>query len=97
MKILDMLKSNDAGRMRWWLGLALATSLLVLILFPHQIGTVLAKANLLTLAAWAGYWIDRSAFPYARPGDLYGARQDAAGLRRAVVIAATMLAMALAL
>jgi hypothetical protein len=97
MKILDMLKSNDAGRMRWWLWLALATSLLVLALFPHQIGTVLAKANLLTLAAWAGYWIDRSAFPYARPGDLEGVHQDAAGLRRAVVIAATMLAMALAL
>lgn len=97
MKILERLAAADAGRMRGWGWVALLTSLVLLAFFPHQLSAVLAKANLLALAAWAGYWIDRSAFPYARPGDLEESARDSAAMRRAIVIAGTMLSMALAL
>lgn len=88
---------HDSGRMGAWAYLSLLTSVALLILYPQQLGTVLMKGNLLALAAWAGYWIDRSAFPYARPGDLTGADQSAAAMRRAVVISGSMLSLALAL
>ena len=74
-----------------------APTVVLLFVYPHQAGTVLLKVNLLALAAWAGYWIDRSAFPYARPGDLLGPERSAAAMRRAVIIAGAMLSMALAL
>lgn len=89
--------AHDSGRMGAWGYLALLTSIGLFVLYPHQLGTVLMKANLLALAAWAGYWIDRSAFPYARPGDLIGPERSAAATRRAVIIAGAMLSMALAL
>lgn len=91
------LKSLGAGRMGSWAWIAAATGVGLLVLYPQQVGTVLAKANLLALASWAGYWIDRSAFPYARPGDLIGPERSAAAMRRAVIIAGSMLSMALAL
>lgn len=50
----------------WWL-IALALSALVFLLAPQQIPVSLYKINLIALAAVAGYWIDRSVFPYARP------------------------------
>jgi len=88
---------KDAGRMGSWAWVALLTTVVLLFVYPHQAGTVLLKVNLLALAAWAGYWIDRSAFPYARPGDLLGPERSAAAMRRAVIIAGAMLSMALAL
>lgn len=50
----------------WWL-IALALSATVFLLAPQQIPVSIYKLNLLALAAVAGYWIDRSVFPYARP------------------------------
>lgn len=50
----------------WWL-IALALSALVFFLAPQQIPVSLYKLNLLSLAAVAGYWVDRTAYPYARP------------------------------
>lgn len=50
----------------WWL-IALALSALVFLLAPQQIPVSLYKINLIALASVAGYWIDRSVFPYARP------------------------------
>ena len=37
------------------------------LLSPQQLPTSVYKLNLIALAAVAGYWIDRSIFPYARP------------------------------
>lgn len=50
----------------WWL-IALALSALVFVLAPQQLPVSIYKLNLIALAAVAGYWIDRSVFPYARP------------------------------
>ncbi len=50
----------------WWL-FALVLSALVFAISPAQVPVALFKINLISLAAIAGYWIDRSVFPYARP------------------------------
>lgn len=50
----------------WWL-IALALSLAVFLIAPQQVPVSIYKLNLIALAAVAGYWIDRSVFPYARP------------------------------
>jgi len=53
----------------WWL-FAIALSLAVFIIAPQQLAVSLYKLNLLSLAAVAGYWIDRSIFVYARPNSV---------------------------
>ena len=50
----------------WWL-IALILSLAVFLIAPQQLPVSLYKLNLISLAALAGYWIDRAVFPYARP------------------------------
>ena len=50
----------------WWL-IALVLSLAVFLIAPQQLPVSLYKLNLISLAAVAGYWIDRKVFPYARP------------------------------
>lgn len=50
----------------WWL-IALVLSLAVFLIAPQQLPVSLYKLNLISLAALAGYWIDRAVFPYARP------------------------------
>ena len=50
----------------WWL-IALALSLAVFIIAPQQLPVTIYKMSLISLAAVAGYWIDRSVFHYARP------------------------------
>lgn len=50
----------------WWL-IALFLSLAVFLIAPQQLPVSLYKLNLISLAAVAGYWIDRKVFPYARP------------------------------
>lgn len=46
-------------------------SVLLLIIIdqfaPQQLPVSLYKLSLISMAAVVGYWIDRSAFPYARP------------------------------
>jgi hypothetical protein len=51
--------------------LLLAAALLGLIaaLSPVQLPVVAYKLSLISLAAVVGYWLDRTLFPYARPGD----------------------------
>ncbi len=66
---------------------------------PQQLGVGLWKDALVSGSAFMGYWLDRNLFPYARPHTLarthmaYGTVQ----IRRAIVVAATMVATALAL
>ena len=50
----------------WWL-IALALSLAVFLIAPQQLPVSIYKLNLVSLAALAGYWLDRAAYPYARP------------------------------
>ena len=62
---------------------------------PHQVVVVMYKLALVSLAAVAGYWIDRALSPYARPDRCDHAAQ--AGLRRAIIVAATMIAVGVGL
>lgn len=119
------------ARVRWprmfdWLLYAALLSYGVLLLAPQQLPVSLYKLSLVALAGVAGYWIDRSLFPYARP-DLFlsleafeddesitvdgpdGTRTELEAqpddallrlmgvcmLRRAIIVAAAMLAMGL--
>lgn len=54
-------------RMADWLLAAVILSALVWLLAPQQLPVSLYKLSLIALAAVAGYWVDRSLFPYARP------------------------------
>lgn len=42
------------------------------------IAVSLYKLHMAGLAGWAGYWIDRLTFPYARPHDLLSTAEDIA-------------------
>ena len=50
-----------------WLLAAIFLAVLVFVLAPHQLPVSLYKLSLVTMAGVAGYWLDRSLFPYARP------------------------------
>lgn len=113
-------------RMTDWLLAAIVLSFAVWWIAPQQLPVSIYKLSLVALAAVAGYWIDRSLFPYARPDvflmlDLEEANAGAAihddddvsctlhaapdnvllrlmglaMLRRAIIVAATMLAVGL--
>ncbi|EFG6587636.1 hypothetical protein BMN62_003805 [Escherichia coli] len=97
----------------------LLTSVLLLgtiaLVSPQQLPVVIYKLALITLAAVLGYWLDRSLFPKARPGQ-YLKHDDrlmadgrfpvqtglhlvfsAALIRRALIVAAVCLAVAMGL
>ena len=57
-------------RMSDWLIVALVLALVVWLMAPQQLPVSIYKLSLVSMAAVAGYWIDRSLFPYARP-DLF--------------------------
>ena len=86
-------------RMADWVIAAALLTLLVWLLAPQQVPVTVYKLSLVALAAVAGYWIDRSIFPYARPNPYTAGEQPlqfaAAQVRRALIVAAAMLAMGL--
>lgn len=100
---MDRLKAwaVDLGRQRWLLGATALALLAIAWVAAQQLGVILLKVTLVTLFGALGYYIDRAAFPYARPHELLEAGRtpsfDAAQLRRAVIMAAAMLAGALGL
>lgn len=57
-------------RMSCWLATSLVLVAIVSVLAPQQIPVMVNKLCLVSAAAYVGYWISRSAWPYARPGDL---------------------------
>lgn len=57
----------DAPRLSVWWALTLLLLALVWLMAPHQLPVTIYKLSLLSLAAVAGYWVDRALFPYARP------------------------------
>ena len=89
-------------------GWLIATVLLLAViglLYPHQLPVSLYKLSLVTMAGVAGYWLDRSLFPYARPDCYLSEFREpvpehrvvfaAAQVRRAIIIAAAMIGVAL--
>jgi len=91
-----------------WLVAALIAIAIVAVIAPHQVGLLVWSLSKVCLAAWLAYWIDRSIFYYARPGDVIPTYTDiGAGneerwriavlcmIRRALIIAAAVIALSL--
>lgn len=90
----------DKLRMAEWAAGAVLLLCILWLLAPQQLPVILYKLALVALFAHVGYWIDRRLFPYARPYDADGTVLEGyarAELRRAIVVAAVILAGALAL
>nr|VFK21763.1 MAG: Putative 2/3 transmembrane domain holin [Candidatus Kentron sp. LFY] len=93
------------ARMIVWLIISLLLFGFILFLAPQQLPVVLYKLALITSAAWVAYWLDRSLFPYARPNSFidhnglprteYLMVFAALQIRRAIIIGAAMLAIAM--
>jgi hypothetical protein len=64
---------SDKFRMVECLALSVVLFVACLVVSAHAPASLLAvslfKAHLMSLAGWGGYWLDRWAFPYARPHD----------------------------
>lgn len=94
-------------RMLWCAIYALVLLLVVAWIAPQQVPVITYKMNLVLLAAVSGYWLDRWAFPYARPDRFLTAAGEvmvnhkrvfgAAMLRRAIIMGACMLAVGMGL
>lgn len=91
-----------------WLAFALVTTTIVAIVAPQQVGLLAWAGAKLSWGAFLGYWIDRSIFRYSRPHEAWDIAELSVGfkehrawfvagclreLRRAVIIAATILAL----
>lgn len=62
---------------------------------PAKVGLTIWGLAKLGMGGYVGYWIDRHIFPYARPHTLEGIAQGTSWKRRAVIVAATIIAAAL--
>lgn len=86
----------------WLLG-AVVTTAGVGVIAPYQLGVLLWSLSKLALGAYLGYWIDRSVFYYARPGEVGVSHCSSATaqlllacmVRRALIMAAAILALGL--
>ncbi len=86
-----------APRMFDWLLIAIVLIAVVFVLAPQNLPVVLYKLSLVSLAALVGYRLDRSIFPYARPHECAETALGAVMLRRAIIVAAAMIAVSLGL
>ncbi|HIA7749082.1 TPA: putative holin [Escherichia coli] len=102
-------------RLRGWLVAAVLLLLIIAPVSPQQLPVVVYKLSLISLAAVLGYWLDRSLFPKARPGQYLKHDErlmaegrwpvqtglhlvfSAALIRRALIVAAVCLAVAMGL
>ena len=99
------MNSIKNSRMIIWLAISIPLILLIAFISPQKIDLLIYKAVLITFSAWLGYRIDRGLFPYARPDRLAEEPTvpdsdlafSAAMLRRAIIVAASVLAMAVGL
>jgi len=66
-------------RLSGWIVLALLLIGIVLLVAPQQVPVMIYKLALVSLAGLAGYWLDRSLFPYARPDQLMAKAWPPAG------------------
>lgn len=54
-------------RLFCWLIASILLLVVIALFYPQQLGVVVFKVLLVSVAGKAGYWLDRSLFPYARP------------------------------
>jgi hypothetical protein len=66
----------------------------VYVLAPQTIPVLVFKACQVSMMGWIGYWFDRRIAPNSRPGnpELEAIERAAAMIRRAMIIAAAMIA-----
>jgi hypothetical protein len=86
---------NRFPRLFFWLLITLALTAAVAYLAPYQLTVTLYKISLVSLAAVLGYWIDRAVFPYARPHNCRIDHREASMIRRVILMAAIIIAIAL--
>ncbi|HDP5134919.1 TPA: putative holin [Escherichia coli] len=114
-KLTSLIADVQKTRLRGWLVAAVLLLLIIALVSPQQLPVVVYKLSLISLAAVLGYWLDRSLFPKARPGQYlkHDERLMAEGrwpvqtglhlvfatalLRRALIVAAVCLAVAMGL
>lgn len=94
-------------RMMWCALYAAVLLLVVAWAAPQQLPVIVYKVSLILLASVAGYWLDRWAFPYARPDRFLTADGDvkvnhkrvfgATLIRRSIIMAGAMLAVGMGL
>jgi hypothetical protein len=82
-------------RLKWTALFALFTTIAIALLFPQQLGVLLFKINVLTMAAVGAYLLDIGLFPYARPSEEHP--HPYWQFRRVAMIIGVMIAAALAL
>lgn len=89
-------RAQDQLRASPWLAMAIV--LLVVIAWRNYdyLAFLAWGACKIALGAYLGYRIDRSVFPYERPHTLDGIARGAATKRRALIVAACVLALGLA-
>lgn len=75
--------------------LGVVTFIVVLVLNPAKVGLMVWGVARIGVYAWLGYWVDRIIFPYARPHILSGIAEGTAWKRRALIVAAALIAGAL--
>lgn len=78
-----------------WLVLALLATLAVFFIAPHQVAVLVWAISKICIGAYIGYWLDRSMFHQARPPEVSEPLRHHARYRRAIIIAAAILAMGL--
>jgi fatty acid desaturase len=104
---LDKFSRITRIRMLWCAIYALVLLLTVAWIAPQQVPVIVYKLNLILLASVTGYWLDRWAFPYARPDRFLTADGEvkvnhkrvfgASLVRRAIIMGAAMLAVGMGL
>lgn len=93
-------------RMSFTLLAAIVLGIVIAIVAPHQLLVTAYKLSLISAAGVGGYWLDRECFPYARPDtfipgpgapfyQLETIIFAACMIRRAIIIAACMIAVGL--
>ncbi|EBA9761049.1 hypothetical protein CFJ40_02100 [Salmonella enterica] len=116
LKRLSRLVATAPRPRLWgWLLAAAVMFLVIAVVSPQQLPVVIYKLALISLAAVLGYWLDRSLFPKARPGQFQRHTPQLMNLgrypvetgchlvfaatliRRAVIVAAVCLAVAMGL
>lgn len=81
-------------RMVDWFAINIIMVGAVYFLAPQQIPVLVFKACQVSMMGWIGYWFDRRIAPNSRPGnlELETIERAAAMIRRALIIAAAMIA-----
>jgi hypothetical protein len=98
-KSAKAIRAHVSLRASPWLVLALINCIVMAFKAPWQLGVLSWKLSGISLAAYLGYWFDRSFFPYARPHKEKEADQTSfyvASIRRALIVIGVVIAFMLA-